>query len=277
MSVDPLTEGEMRGGNGSVKRPDKSVKVPQPEYDSDLDGNSGPKEKKHWLVTFLMLFALAFLSYGIGSIVQNRIDNSRMKPQIVEVKGEEVVKYVEKSKTPTKDFLTHLNPNVDPRMAEVIGESVDKYATQYKLPRKLICAIMKAESNVNPFARSSVDAIGLMQVLPKYHQKRISDRNLWHISVNVDVGCNILADYLKLEKGNLDKAFHRYLSKNASKVQLEKYTSKIYKYWSKLEMYDYLSTQERHLNKNGNGDEEESTPHSEQTESQPDEPVHQKK
>lgn len=245
-----VEEGKTRGGNGSVKGPSKRSKV----------------------ITYVYLIILIVISFCGGSFTQYNIDKQGMKPQIVYEKGEEIVKYVEKSKTPTKDFLTHLNPDVDPEMAEVIAKSVDKSSEKYQLPRKLICAIIKHESNINPFAKSKVSAVGLMQVMPKIHKEKVGDRNLWHISTNIDVGCNIFKEYLDLEKGNLNKTFHRYLSKNATQSQLDSYTSGIYKNWSKLEMYDYLSTQERHENENGNGD---FTIHSPQTESQPDEPVHQ--
>ena len=270
----------MSKGVGDVKGPSKEqVKeaMCRPKPDPDLDDKFGPKETmKNMISRISMIIVLILICYGSGALIQFNIDSNKLKPQIVEVKGDEIVKYVERSKTPTKDFLTHLNPDVDPELAEVIAKAIDKSSEKYNLPRKLVCAIIKNESNINPFAKSNVDAIGLMQVLPKYHKERIGNRNLWHISVNVDVGCNILADYLKMEKGSLSKTFHRYLSKNATQVQLEKYTSGIYKYWSKLEMYDYLSTQERYENEDGKGDFE-STKHSSQTESQPDEPDLQKK
>lgn len=275
-----MEEGRMKGGSGDIKGPNRTqikqaMKRPKPDPDLD-DKPKGPdneivKEGFEFSLVFKLLIII-MIGYAVGSFVQWNIDKQGMKPQIVYEKGEEIVKYVEKSKTPTRDFLNHLNPDVGPELAGIIAKSIDESSQKYQLPRKLICSIIKNESNVNPFAKSNVGAVGLMQVMPKIHKEKINNRNLWHISVNIDVGCKIFKEYLDMEKGNLNKTFHRYLSKNATESQLNNYTSGIYRAWSKLEMYDYLSTQERHENENGNGD---FTIHSEQTESQPVEPVHQ--
>lgn len=264
---------------GNIKCPSKKqVKeaMSRPEADPDLDDYQGSKKssKRDFFIRFFITFLLILFSFAGGSLVQREVDKNNLKPQIIYEKGEQIVKYVERSKTPTGDFLMHLNPNVDPDLAGVIAKQIDIAADKYQLPRKLICAIIKAESNVEPFNKSHVGAVGLMQVYPKWHKERIGDRNIWHISVNIDVGCNIFRHYLDKENGGLEKTFHAYLSKNATKAELDKYTGRIYKYWSKLELYDYLSTQEREANKNGFN---EPTPHSEQIDKQPVEPDLQKK
>lgn len=179
-------------------------------------------------------------------------------PEIIEKEiTNEVIRYVERSKTETKDFLLHLNPNVDPSLAQIIADNIDEMSEKYQLPRKLVCSIIRNESNIHPFAKSKVGAVGLMQVMPKIHADKIGDRNLWHIKTNIDVGCAIFREYLDKEEGNMYKTFHRYLSKNATKEHIQKYASDIYGYWAKLEMFDYLSIAERNANQNGNGDEEE--------------------
>lgn len=43
---------------------------------------------------------------------------------------------------------------------------VKKYASQYNISKNLIFAIMKTESDFNPFAISNANAIGLMQIVP---------------------------------------------------------------------------------------------------------------
>lgn len=166
-----------------------------------------------------------------------------------EIERVEVIKYVEKSKTPTSDFLMYLNPRLDPEMAKLIGNEVNKASEKYILPRKLICSIMRKESNIDPFAKSSAGAVGLMQVMPKIHKGKIGERNIWHIRTNIDVGCQIWREYFDKSNGNIERTFHSYLSKNASKKFARQYQNDIENFWAMLEMYDYLTTMEREKTK----------------------------
>lgn len=250
-----MEEGTTKGGNG-VTKVEKVEKV--------------EKRGWKWLIKHLIGISIVIIaSYVLGTEVQYEIDKRNMKPEIIE---KEVVTFVEKSKTETQDFLIHLNPDLDPDLALIIADAVDKSSAKYRLPRKLVCSIIRKESNINPFAKSRVNAVGLMQIMPKIHAKKYEGRNLWHIHVNVDVGCAIFREYLDLEKGNMKKTFHRYLSKNATKDQIDKYSGDIYGFWSKLEMFDYLTTSEREENKEKVVEvvtEEEPTTHSQQMSLQP--------
>jgi len=56
--------------------------------------------------------------------------------------------------------------NFEARGADRYRASVDKYATQYHVSPSLALAIMRTESNFNPFAVSGAPAYGLMQLVP---------------------------------------------------------------------------------------------------------------
>lgn len=231
-----------------------------PKGPSPSDGKEKNKTDIKVIKFMILIFIIAVFTaggfWGGMSYIEKHI--TIPEPEIVEkVIEKEVIHYVERSKTETKDFLLHLNPDVDPALAIIIADVIDEISEKYQIPRKLVCAIIKKESNINPFARSKVGAVGLMQVMPKIHKEKIGDRNLWHIRNNIDVGCAIFREYLDLEKGNMYKTFHRYLSKNATKEQIQNYSRGIYEYWAKLEMFDYLSITERQNNVNGNGLEKE--------------------
>jgi len=56
--------------------------------------------------------------------------------------------------------------NFENRQAEKYRQLVDTYADRYKISKSLVYAIIKTESDFNPFAVSSAPAYGLMQLVP---------------------------------------------------------------------------------------------------------------
>lgn len=78
----------------------------------------------------------------------------------------------------------------------------------------LVLAIIEKESSFQPGARSPVGAVGLMQVMAKYHAKRFSPPgkliDLTHVETNIKVGSKILREYLDATQGNLKLALSRY-------------------------------------------------------------------
>ena len=56
--------------------------------------------------------------------------------------------------------------NFASRQAEKYRPIVEKYAAQYKVSPSLVYAIIRTESNFNPFAVSSAPAYGMMQLVP---------------------------------------------------------------------------------------------------------------
>jgi membrane-bound lytic murein transglycosylase C len=56
--------------------------------------------------------------------------------------------------------------NFEAKSADRYRASVDKYAAQYNVSPSLVLAIMRTESNFNPFAVSGAPAYGLMQLVP---------------------------------------------------------------------------------------------------------------
>lgn len=245
------------GGNLTRKSKKEKEKIPDIKFTTKEDEKSAKKVVKE-VGKFFMLGAIfviiaAFVVGGIsGMWLQNRLNPPKIIEKEVSVEVEKI-QYVEKSKTATADFLTFLNPNLDPSIAGIMAEAIDKYSQEYKLPRKLIVAISRKESFFNPFAKSHAGAMGLMQVMPNIHKAKWEGRKkseLYHIDLNIKIGCQIFREYLDMEKGNLDKTFHRYLSKKASKQQAKKYQTDIEAFWAQLELYDYMTSREREEKKN---------------------------
>jgi soluble lytic murein transglycosylase-like protein len=83
-------------------------------------------------------------------------------------------------------------------------------AAAYKVPHALLMAVMHVESRFNPQARSSVGAIGLMQVMPPTGRRYGVHQNLADPAVNIDVGVRYLKDLLLLFNGNEQLALAAY-------------------------------------------------------------------
>lgn len=200
-------------------------------------------------ILFLMSVVVNFATYGYfhGPQYIREVINKNM-PSLPEPILKQEIRYIEKQNAiPTWKYIQHLNGRLNENTAKVIAEAVDRSHEKYGLPRKLIIAIMKKESDLNPLARSrsskgEILARGLMQVFAKWHpekMKGISLEQLYHIDINTNMGCEIFRDYYDESDGDLTETFHKYLSKRASKADAKKYMDEILKWWATLEMYEY--------------------------------------
>lgn len=200
-------------------------------------------------ILFVMSLATVWASYEYfhgAQYIREVVENNMLPIPEVEVKT--VIRYVEKQDAvPTWKLIQHLNGRLNEQTANVIANSVNKAHEKYGLPKKLIIAIMKKESDLNPLARSknskgAILARGLMQVFAKWHpekMKGVSLEQLYHIDINTNMGCQIFREYYDRSDGDLTETFHKYLSKRASKADAKKYMDQILKWWAVLEMYEY--------------------------------------
>lgn len=93
---------------------------------------------------------------------------------------------------------------------------ITKYAKKYDLSPILVAAIIHRESNFINKTTSSVGAIGPMQVWPKWHKEKMKKHKLNHehlYSTNYGIlmGCEILREYIDMEKGDFRAALYRYV------------------------------------------------------------------
>lgn len=111
--------------------------------------------------------------------------------------------------------------------AQVIVQTAERNAHEHDLEPNLILGIIAKESSFKPTATSSVGAVGLMQVFPKWHPEKIqglSKEDLFEPEINVEIGTKILVEYLAWSNGDLAKALKRY-SGNA-----RQYAERVLKY-----------------------------------------------
>jgi soluble lytic murein transglycosylase-like protein len=107
------------------------------------------------------------------------------------------------------------------------------------LPPLLVLAIIEKESALLPTAVNPSGAVGLMQVVPKYHSDQLRQvmhpDGLRNPETNIRIGSRILAKFIELRNGNVDQALRAYSgnarsyprSVNHFKRELEDVRSKV--------------------------------------------------
>lgn len=124
--------------------------------------------------------------------------------------------------------------------AEKIVYTTFEESNKKNLEPMLVLSLIDSESGFQQHVKSPVGAVGLTQVMPKYHQAKIAElrktdgTDIFSITGNIKVGTQILREYINLAGGNLQKALQMYNgSLNDSK---KRYSSKIMS-----KMRDYAS------------------------------------
>ena len=122
--------------------------------------------------------------------------------------------------------------------AEKIVYTTFEESSKKNLEPTLVLSLIDSESRFQQHVKSPVGAVGLTQVMPKYHQAKIAElkrtegTDIFSITGNIKVGTQILREYINLAGGNLQKALQMY---NGSLGDTNKrYSSKI---MSKMKEY----------------------------------------
>lgn len=100
----------------------------------------------------------------------------------------------------------------------------------------LMLALMKVESGFDYRARSSAGAMGLTQVIPKWHySKGANPVTIFDPKNNIRIGVEILAEYAKWHKGDMRKALLQY--NGSLHIPGAEYSNKVLKTKAMLEKY----------------------------------------
>lgn len=114
-----------------------------------------------------------------------------------------------------------------------IKAKVDAVASYYKLDPGLVGIIVEKESGFNPHARSSADAMGLMQMIPST-AKRFGVRDPYNADESLHGGCRYFVWLLRRYNGRLDLALAGY---NAGEGAVERHGNRVPPY---KETQDYV-------------------------------------
>ena len=140
--------------------------------------------------------------------------------------------------TEQKVLVDHLSDKYDKPLNQVerIVRVAYTEAKKHSLSPLLVLAIIEKESSLKDNARSNYGAVGLMQVVPRYHLEKLKNGEKSQAflvpETNIRVGTQILSDYMLKNNGNLKKALKKYSGNAADysktvivlKTNLEKVT-----------------------------------------------------
>ena len=98
---------------------------------------------------------------------------------------------------------------VDPLKKELISKAVKTASQKYNISEDLINAVIKVESNYDPYSISNKGAMGLMQLIPQtaYDMGVLEP---FDIDSNIDGGAHYLKLMLDRYNGNVEKALAAY-------------------------------------------------------------------
>ncbi len=97
------------------------------------------------------------------------------------------------------------------------SEYVEKYAKEYNIDKYMVYAIIKAESNFNEKAKSSSDAIGLMQIMEttaietaRKMNLEVTEEDLFKPDLNINIGLKYFTYLLNQYDNNYPLAIIAY-------------------------------------------------------------------
>lgn len=101
----------------------------------------------------------------------------------------------------------------DDQVREIV-EAAYTEAKRHSLSPLLVLAVIEKESSLRVSVSNSYGAMGLMQVVPRFHPEKLDNpedpKELLTTEGNIRVGSEIVAEYLRSKKGNLQAALVKY-------------------------------------------------------------------
>ncbi len=107
----------------------------------------------------------------------------------------------------------------DDELSQSITNAIAEASEKYDIDPNLIKAVIRQESNFDPYAVSSAGAQGLMQLMPLTAQS-LGVTDAMDVEQNVDAGAHYLDDLLERYDGNEELALAAY---NAGPSTVDKY------------------------------------------------------
>ncbi len=132
-----------------------------------------------------------------------------VKAESLKTDFDEVTDYYHAEVEPMERVL--LRYRDDPDLVRRISVALVREANRTRVEPRLLLAVLLVENPwLNPTARSSVGAVGLMQVMPVHEGQWGCGASLEDVDVNICHGARIFANDLRRTGGNVERALLRY-------------------------------------------------------------------
>ncbi|WP_027457627.1 transglycosylase SLT domain-containing protein [Dechloromonas agitata] len=171
---------------------------------------------------FLMLAGLLFIA-GLVGVQSGRLDlEGALVQQILSVAA--AAEEIEPGDVAEADVSLSLDPRLQgamdyvSRRYRVSTEALEPvFATAQDVGRELhidpllIIAVIGVESGFNPFSQSGFGALGLMQVVPRFHQDKLPGEGASFLDpvTNVQVGARVLKESIR-RSGGLEQGLQQF-------------------------------------------------------------------
>lgn len=154
-----------------------------------------------------------FFALGIAMILVALFPELKAKPNWTVGQSEQVKQMANKASPELVDWISFTYKTSRDKAA-FLGDEAMKISFERNLDPSLVLAVMATESSFDESAVSSMGAVGLMQVRLSVHEKRFERHGgnplAFDPSVNMTVGADILAGYLKKHDGDVVAALQGY-------------------------------------------------------------------
>ena len=157
-----------------------------------------------------------------GKIIADPHDAEAYAEYLIQEKRQQRKVDVDGTKKKSTYVKIAMVSNFSNKQAQKYSKMVDRYAAHYKISPSLVYAIIRTESNFNPYAVSPVPAFGMMQLVPSsggrdgYRRATGNDgipskEYLFDANNNIELGTaylNVLAfDYLKMIQNDVSREY----------------------------------------------------------------------